>query len=149
MEKIVLIIFIVFCVICLISLNIYFGRLTKIFNKVAINDELEYMMTMLQRYTSVSLGDGSEIAKLKLRYNIQVNFHHYIVGADLMYLFDQSKKLFAICDTEKNSTYLFGINRAQDVFKEHEKQFQKTKIKPGEILLCSHLVIFKDINDAQ
>lgn len=129
MEKIILIIFIVFCVICLISLNVYFGRLTQIFNRSAIGDELEYMMTMLQRYTSVSLGDNAEIAKLKLKYNIQVNFCHYIVGADLIYLFDQSKKLFAICDTEKNSTYLFNIDRAQDVFKTHEKQFQKNKIQ--------------------
>jgi len=115
---------------------VYFGnQMLRILSKEKIDDEYEYMYNRLQRYASIHVGQDSEIVHLKTQFDINVNFQYFIVGEQMLYLFDNNKKLFAVYDLTVKKTYLVNIKRAIEMFDEFELQFHKHKNKSGNILI--------------
>jgi hypothetical protein len=125
-------------------LGIYFLTLMTIFihdhlvlkNREKIDDEFEYLLVRIERYTSVVKGHPGQIMRLKQQYKITVNFTHYLMSEQMIYLFDRHYKLFAICDKTKQKTYLTNLTRTIAFIEHFEAQFRKKKTS-GEVILRS------------
>jgi len=121
------------CFLCIIVVFLY--NLIQIITHPKVDDEYQYMSVRLERYTNVTHGNTNEIVIWKDTYKINVNFRYFLISDQIIYLFDGNKRLFAICNKDKKTTYLFNFRQALKIFDEFESQFNGYRTKLGDAVI--------------
>ena len=119
----------------LFILAIFFSQLLKHLSREKVDNEFDYMCHRLERYSNIIVGDVDELDEWKRLYAINVNFRKFILGDNMIYLFDGANKLFAICDKATKKTHMYNLKNALDIFTQFENKFNGCHIKPGDVVI--------------